>query len=60
MAVIATSLPILMAIWILVVASIVTSFHLYQTNKRLTALRKRVFELEMDRDAPGFRRDVGR
>lgn len=46
----------MISIWGLVLASIITSLHLYQTNKRLLALQRRVFELELERDFPGYRR----
>jgi hypothetical protein len=42
--------------WLFAAAIIIQSLHLVQINKRHMALQRRVFELEMERDFPGFRR----
>lgn len=44
------------AIWMLSFGLVINAWHIYRVNKQLLALRQRVFELEMERDFPGFRR----
>jgi hypothetical protein len=51
---IATSWPIIFSIWMLVAASVITTYWVHWTNKRILKLEQKVFELEMERDYPGW------
>lgn len=53
---IAASLPIILSIWVLSFGLVVNAWHILQVSKRNQELQRRVFELEMERDFPGFRR----
>ena len=52
---IATSGLIILSIWALVIASLTASGHRVWQDHRILKLERRVHELEMDRDYPGWR-----
>lgn len=50
---IACSIAVYVSIWMLVVASLITTAHLRWTNRNHLKLSRRVHHLEMDKDFPG-------